>query len=103
MDGAVRLFGIFVGARMIDGILVINLDPPYAGFSSKYSRCIRHCTVDELCVFLNDLGHLAPGQSWPPREYILRLPGSFSKDALAKFGLIDRAALRVVPSHAKAS
>ena len=81
---------------MIDGILVINLDPPYAGFSSESGQFWKDCTVDELNALLIEIKGFMPGTSWPPREYVLRLPGHFSKDALAKFGLINLATLRSI-------
>lgn len=85
------------GVYMVNGILAINLDPPYASFSSEHSHCLKNCTVEELRALLIDLQSLKPQQSWPPREYVLRLPGNFARETLVKFGLSKLPAVRSVP------
>jgi hypothetical protein len=83
---------------MIDGTLMINLNPPCAGFSSESGKFWKNCTVDELRALLIELGGLAPEQAWPPGEYVLRMPGRFLRDTLTKFGLIKMASVsRVSP------
>jgi len=82
---------------MIDGLLMINLDPPYVGFIANSSECWKNLTVEELRALLTDLGVLAPGESWPPREYMVRARGQFSSGALARFGLVKLAVTRSVP------
>ncbi len=85
---------------MIHGTLVINLDPPYAGFSSDQGQLCKNFTVEELRALISELGILAPGQVWAPRDYMVRLPGKFSSDALAKFGLIHRRSLTALRKSA---
>lgn len=88
---------------MINGILVINLDPPYAGFSGEDGHSRKNCTVDELTALLADLGGLVPGQSWPPREFVLRVSGRFSRDALHRFGLVKLASMPAIMTIKRAS
>jgi len=83
---------------MIDGTLMINLNPPWAGFSSESDKISKNFTVDELRALLIELGGLLPEQVWPPGEYMLNMPGRFSRDTLTKFGLIKAASVsRVSP------
>lgn len=62
---------------MIQGILVINLDPPYVGFSQNsalHGTAIagvdtwRHCTIDQIKNQVIDLNALTPLQQWPHDE-----------------------------------
>lgn len=82
---------------MIEGILVINLDPPYMGFFEKDdaklagdlpSRMLwRDCSLYELRDLLIDLEAITAPQAWPPRECILRLPVLLPRAKLVKHGL----------------
>jgi hypothetical protein len=82
---------------MVEGILVVNLDPPYVGFvqnddkqASDHKRlrgALRNCTLPELRQMLLELGAISPQQQWPPRDCTIRVPGSFSAATLAKVGL----------------
>lgn len=81
---------------MIEGTLVINLDPPYMGFLPKSSSQFSHymdadtwcnCTLEQIKSLLIDLDVITPAQHWPPRECILRLPVVLPRERLAKHGL----------------
>lgn len=84
-------------SSMLEGILVVNLDPPYVGFVKKHGNqsgddkrmhgSLRNCSLPELRQMLIELGAISPQQQWPPRDYMIRLPGSFSEATLAKIGL----------------
>ncbi len=83
---------------MVEGILVVNLDPPYVGFvqnenkpgdTRKKRGSVKNCSLSELRLTLIELGAISPNQQWPPRDCAIRVPGSFSDDALAKAGLAD--------------
>ena len=76
---------------MIEGILTVNLDPPYCGFHShetgfSYLRSAE-CTVEEIRAILIELGAISPSQHWPMQECFVRLTGTFSEVQLAKLGL----------------
>lgn len=76
---------------MMHGVLIINLEPSYIGFRiHDSSSCWRDCTPDEIRSLLVDLEILDTSSHWPLKELIMRLPGSYSKDILTKYGLIDR-------------
>ena len=92
---------------MIHGVLVINLDPAYVGFSQycDYSRgsnplsySWQNCSVEDIRCLLLELDMLAPHQSWPPQDCILRLEVSVPRAALARFNLVSAPVLNVVPS-----
>jgi hypothetical protein len=77
---------------MVEGILVVNLDPPYVGFVQKNDKSkmrgkLKNCTVPELRQMLLDLGAISPQQQWPPKDCTIRLPGKYSSAALEKLGL----------------
>lgn len=85
---------------MIEGTLVVNLDPPYMGFLPKTSvdtintaACANctwcYCTLEQMRDFLVELGLIHPAQQWPSREYILRLPSRLPIRSLAKHGLLN--------------
>ena len=76
---------------MIEGILTVNLDPPYCSFHSHttgfhYLRSAE-CTVDEIRAILLELGAISSGQNWPMKECFVRLTGKFSEAQLAELGL----------------
>lgn len=84
---------------MIDGLLVINLDPPYAAFRTE--RDVEHwkdCTTDELRDFLIAIEALSPDQTWPPREYVLRVFGKFDAKTLAILGICIEQQIELIPS-----
>jgi hypothetical protein len=85
---------------MIEGTLVVNLDPPYMDFlpntstetkdNSACENCTWHyCTIEQIREFLVELGLIYKAQQWPPREYILRLPVRLPIRSLAKLGLLN--------------
>lgn len=84
---------------MIEGTLLINLDPPYMAFTPKVSgqsinggasdniRC--DCTQAQIKDLLVELDVISPYQQWPLRECILRLPVVLPAKILAKHGLLN--------------
>jgi hypothetical protein len=78
---------------MIEGTLVVNLDPPYMGFLLNTDACENctwcYCTLEQMRDFLVELGLIHKAQQWPPREYILRLPARLPINSLAKHGLLN--------------
>lgn len=85
---------------MIEGTLVVNLDPPYMGFLPKTSveatttsaceNCIWcYCTLDQMRDFLVELDLIHPAQQLPTREYIFRLPSRLPLRTLDKHGLLN--------------
>lgn len=82
---------------MVEGTLVVNLDPPYVSFVEHGAKtgaelrrrktAFNHCTIQELRMMLIELGAIVPYQHWPPKDCMMRLPGSYSKDTLDKLGL----------------
>ena len=76
---------------MIEGILTVNLDPPYCSFHSHttgfhYIRSAE-CTVDEIRAILLELGAISSSQHWPMKECFVRLTGRFSEAQLGELGL----------------
>lgn len=85
---------------MIEGLLQINLDPPYMAFHSlNNDSCGKSCTVEDVRVLLVDLNAIPPGQHWPLREFTMRLAGRFANETLQKFGLVKPS---VVEAHFRA-
>ncbi|MBX9570638.1 MAG: hypothetical protein K2X77_17230 [Candidatus Obscuribacterales bacterium] len=83
---------------MVEGTLVVNLDPPYVSFVEhegvktgaerrRRATAFKHCTIQELRMMLIDLGAIVPYQHWPPRDCMMRLPGTYSQATLDKLGL----------------
>lgn len=82
---------------MVEGILVVNLDPPYIGFVKKESMAgaeskrlrgaLKNCTANELRQLLIELGAITDKQQWPPRDCTMRVPGTYPAAILAKMGL----------------
>lgn len=78
---------------MVEGILVVNLDPPYLGFEdasdTKHARgALKNCSsLTELRQMLIELGVISAQQPWPPRDCAIRVSGSFSQTTLNKLGL----------------
>jgi hypothetical protein len=88
---------------MIQGVLTVNLDPAYVGFLQGPGPLVtaadridawHYCSVDDIRNLLIELGAIMPGESWSPRELILRLPVQLSESALERLGLVHR---RVLP------
>ncbi len=79
---------------MLKGVLIINLEPSYIGFKhAEGPSNFRDCSYDEIKELLIELGVLETHNSWPLREFILRVPGEYSLSTLRRFGLAcDRAA-----------
>lgn len=89
---------------MVEGILVVNLDPPYVSFVEQQDKtgtdqrkrkpaAVRHCTIQELRLMLLELGAIVPYQQWPPREYTIHMPGTYSQATLDKLGFEQPKAL----------
>jgi hypothetical protein len=73
---------------MIEGKLVVNLNPPYMGFTSeKHGEQWKNCTVNEVRSLLVELEAIIPQVQWPPRDYTVRISGQFPQQKLEKFGL----------------
>lgn len=79
---------------MVEGMLIINLDPPYVGFTSdvKYSplqkeSCWHNSTEHEIKELLHELGVLQDGRTWPPEEYVARVPVRLSGAELERLGI----------------
>lgn len=78
---------------IIQGVLVVNLEPAYIGFShnsddqkrsSSAEYTWRDCSVEEIRELLIELGVIAPNQSWSPGECIMRLPMELSVATLKR-------------------
>ncbi|HEY9772645.1 MAG TPA: hypothetical protein V6C81_02425 [Planktothrix sp.] len=73
---------------MIKGTLVVNLNPPYIGFTSQQDgEQWKHCTVNDVKSLLVELDAIFPQVQWPPRDCMIRVQGDFPSQKLAKFGL----------------
>ncbi|MBX9689490.1 MAG: hypothetical protein K2X27_22460 [Candidatus Obscuribacterales bacterium] len=81
---------------MVEGILLVNLDPPYVSFVEKAAGlsdgkrmrgALRNCTVSEMRQMLLDLGAITPQQHWPLKDCTISLPVSYSSATLHKLGL----------------
>ncbi len=82
---------------MVEGILVVNLDPPYLGFVQKLKKdpglkkfpqaSFKNCTLKEVHDVLLDLGVISTQQHWPPRDCMIRIPTSLPASTLKKYGL----------------
>lgn len=74
---------------MVEGILTINVNPPYVVFCPKEGKSsIRECTAEHIRAVLADLAADVHFQHWPVKECVIRLQGNFSRDKLEKFGLL---------------
>ncbi len=71
----------------IEGVLLINLDPPYLGFATDKGTLWKHSSKDELLQFLVAVDAAEAGIRLP-RECQVRLPGRYSKDKLREYGLL---------------
>ncbi len=84
---------------MIQGILIINFDPAYIGFTPSsedggvHQLKRRYCSLEEIRSLLIEMDVIHESQSWPPRDLILRLPVKMSKELLEKFALDEAARL----------
>ncbi len=95
---------------MIEGTLVINLEPPYMGFLPKpcgqpinavgdlKNYTWHYCTQTQIKDLLVELGVISTGQLWPPRECILRLPVVLPMKSLTKHGLLNIHSLELTTS-----
>lgn len=83
---------------MIEGTLIINLDPPYIGFAhqdnyinnSQKKHSWRHCSLDEIKDLLVELQVVSSQQHWPLRECVLRLPLRVPKSVMVRLGLASQ-------------
>ena len=77
---------------MIEGLLTVNLEPPYLSFQSledlTAKSCLRYCTAEDVKSALANLCAFQYFQHWPLKECIIRVEGSFSREKLAHFGLL---------------
>jgi len=90
---------------MIEGTLLVNLDPPFMAFQPR--RCgqsidravdieteIRcDCTQAQIKDFLVELEVISVTQAWPPRECIMRLATKLPVRILLKHGLLKMPSL----------
>lgn len=78
---------------MIDGILIINLEPTYIGFSRKPTgvaarHSLRYCSKNEIKQLLMKLEVLPEEEShWEPEECFAVLPCNLSEERLTEMGL----------------
>jgi hypothetical protein len=89
---------------MVEGILLVNLDPPYVGFVVQQTKApgenkrlrgaLKNCSLIELRAMLLELGAITPQQQWPPGDTSLQVPGSYSAATLERMGL-DSASSRI--------
>src|SRR5271165_2695112 len=88
---------------MIDGMLVINLDPASIGFSpameghAENNAQISHwrsCSVEDIRHLLLELDAITPDQVWPPRECVLRLSIRLPKSVIKRLDLASIHALK---------
>ncbi len=85
---------------MIEGVLTINLDPPYLQFQggdTSIDGCLRECTTEEVRAALHELGQVCT-RAWPLHECVIRLRGKFPIVKLSMFGLL-RERLAGVPEQ----
>jgi hypothetical protein len=68
---------------MLEGILTINLDPPYICLESEGNQRQRAFSSEQIRCILEELGI----SRWPLRDCLIRLKGEFSFEALQKIGL----------------
>lgn len=90
-------FSFGVIQEMLEGMLVVNTDPPYIGFYPKLgaetgntaqSGVWRYCTHEQIKDLLLDLHVISVTDRWPLRECILRLPITCSRAHLVTHGLV---------------
>ena len=77
---------------MIEGILIVNFEPAFIGFSSsnemeKTQATRRYCSKEEIRSLLVELNVIDENQYWCPREVILRLPVKMPKAVLERLQL----------------
>lgn len=78
---------------MIDGILTINLEPAYIGFSRRHAgsssrNSWRYCTRNEIKQVLLRFEVLPNEESnWEPQEYFAVFPCNLSEERLSEMGL----------------
>ncbi len=81
---------------MIHGILSINLDPPYVGFSQDLNgidqsdggmEMSHMSSTEEIRNLLLHLNAITPDQIWPLEECIIRIPLTLPIATLKRFGL----------------
>lgn len=78
---------------MIQGVLIVNFEPAYIGFTpsnaeggaTKLRR--RYCSLEEIRSLLIEMDVIHESQSWPPSDLILRLPVKMPRELLRKFAL----------------
>jgi len=78
---------------MIKGVLMINMNPPYAGFSTAEKSSWRHCSKDELLELLVAMNAVDSDHQLP-LECQFRLTGEFPVAQLVQFGLLERGAVK---------
>lgn len=75
---------------MIEGVLTVNLDPPYLQFhgdNRSVDGCLRECTTEELRAALGELAECSI-MHWPLQDCVIRLRGMFPIVKLSLFGLL---------------
>lgn len=73
---------------MVEGVLTINLEPPYISFHSSQAElgCSRSCTQEEIRDILSDMD----ARQWPLKDCLIRLSTNFSEARLASLRLSSR-------------
>jgi len=90
------------GDKMIEAVLIINLEPPFMGCSpgkDEHPKTMQwhNCTQEEIRSLLVELKVISLEQKWPPRDCVIRLRGTYPTSVLAKFGLVDGPSLTSLP------
>lgn len=94
--------------ELIEGMLIVNLDPPYIGFtqskpvelSERPFKMSVPCSADDIRRLLLNLDVIDQFQNWPPRECVLLLQSSLPVAALhassdkAEGRIVEQIALR---------
>lgn len=77
---------------MVEGILCINMNPPYVSFAPSSSNSVlrRDCSVDEVLAILREVSSIHPSEEFSPKDFTIVQPTTLSYKTLARFGLGKR-------------
>lgn len=75
----------------VNGMLIVNLDPPFVGFSTEGSSEFVTLSRGELTRFLIDIAQREPGTKLP-QEFQARIYGNFPLHQLTDYGLLPAGA-----------
>lgn len=73
--------------KSVNGTLIVNLNPPFIGFSNEDSSEFKNLSKSELTRFLIDIADGEPGMTLP-KEFQARISGDFSLQRLEEYGLL---------------